>query len=242
MKNKQNTEKKPKTLKWYLDKLPILAVAAMVIAGIVIMIIATNNDDTVMVIVGVAMLPGAGILITPRVIISALKESRGWRDRMLDYNLLREEFFCEISDYSPYHKRVCRAVIREASLNFLFLIGVLAFFIVAGVITLEGNIDSDDFAVFLITLGIIIFIIPILAYNITCAACRIRIALRREYCVYRSQVKAVDGYNMKIVGKLGIYKFKYCKCLGICKEEVYDTNAILVFVPDEVYILPDDER
>lgn len=225
----------------YLDKLLILAAAVLVITGIAIMIAASDNDDTVMVSVGAAMLPGAGLLITPRVIISAIREKRGWKNNMLDNKLLREDFFCEISDPSPYHKRICSAVIREALLNFLALIGVLAFFIVAGIITLNGNIDANAVGIFLIMLGILIFIIPILAYNVTCAVCRIRIARRREYPVYRSQVKTVDGYNMKIVGKLGVYKFKYCKCIGIKADDIYETNAVLAFVPDEVYLFPDEE-
>lgn len=240
--NRNINKSKPKTLKWYLDKLLILAVVAMVIAGIAIMIIASDNDDTAMVVVGVAMLPGAGLLITPRVIISAIRESRGWKNSMLDSKLLREDFFREVSDPSPYHKRICRAVIREALLNFLALIGVLAFFIVAGVITLNGDIDTNAFIVFLIMLGILIFIIPILAYNITCAACRIRIALRSEYAVYHSQVKTVAGYDMKIVGKYGVYKFKYCKCIGIKADNVFETDAVLAFVPDEVFLFPDEER
>lgn len=86
---------------------------------------------------------------------------------------------------------------------------------------------------------IVVFLIPIFSYNITCSVCRIRTVLRHEYSVYHAVVSKVDWVEMYITGETGnVYKFEYCRCLGVRAKEIHDTNVILAFVPDEVYLLP----
>lgn len=258
MKNGQNNGDKTGRPKWSFGK-TLLGAGLLLLIGFTILIVSSQNDNAVGVGIGLAFLPGAGLFITPHIVLSAVRESRTWEERafkdkhgkLFKGQLLREDFFTPVEDTSPYHDMLLKGVIREALLNASVLLIVLFFGIVAGIFLLIngpygphlGIMELREFnaETFLMVLGGIILMIPIFAYNITCSICRVLVVRRGEHFAYRAVVKDIDNYEMRIEGKDRIYRFKYCKCLGIREKEIDRTEAILLFVPDEVYLIPENK-
>lgn len=247
MEHNQEKEKKPRTFKWYLDKILMVLMALFILTGIVICLVAAENGNMKMMLIGVAMIPGTGLLATPNIVLYAIKDCRDWKDRSFKAGsrksfrgqLQREDTFYEIKDSSPYHSKIVSGVIRNAILNFgvLFLFIVIA--IIGGIYSFFEDMDSDRAQAFAFLLFIAVLLIPIFTYHITCSIYRIRTVLRHEYSIYYAVVSNVDGSDLYIDGAKGnVYEFKYCTCLGIRKKEIHNTKAILVIVPDEVYLLP----
>lgn len=247
MKQDQKEKENPKTFKWYLDKILMVAVAVFFITGLVIWIVATENDNMTMMFVGAAMIPGTGLFMAPNIVLTAIKDSKEWksrtfkdrRGRSFSRQLHNEDFFYEITYPSPYHSKILWGVIREAILNFGVLIIPIVYFIIRNVILFIFGMSRFEGKAVLFLLIIVAILIPAFSYNLTCSICRIRTVLRREYGVYHAVVSKANGLDMYITGQNGkVYKFEYCRCLGIRAKKIHNTRVILVFVPDEVYLLP----
>lgn len=258
--DKSGKTKQPEKFRWTFTR-TLALVGIMLLTGFVIVIASSANDNTTGLIVGLAFLPGTGLLITPIIVKSAIRESSTWKDRMFkdkqrsfEASLLKEDSFYQIEDTEPYRSRLLKGVIREALLNASVLIVALISALISGVFALVdgppswmllmGRAEKEYMAnAFVAVLVVVVLLIPMCAYNITLSICRIRTVIRREYLVYHAVVNKVDWYEMDITGKRGKnYHFNYCKCLGIKAKEIHDTEAILAFVPDEAYLFPDDGR
>jgi hypothetical protein len=83
------------------------------------------------------------------------------------------------------------------------------------------------------------FWIPIFAYYITNAVYRLRIVRHHEYIVYHAIVDKVDTFKISIHNSGVHYKYDYCSCVGIKAKNINKTEAILVFVADELLLFPD---
>lgn len=237
-------QKKKKEKKRLRDRIHWWAVGALVITGIVLSIIGAENDNTVLTIVGAAMLPGAGIVITPRVVREAFNDNKSWKSRSGDqrYKLYRAGLLGEVSDMSPYQSKLVWGVRREALWNLFKLLLVLGAVLAGGYFGVVNRSSDNEFFSFLLLIGIVTFGIPIAAYNIACSVYRIRTVKRREYDTCRTVVKGANGLHMWVMDdKERVIKFDYCRRLGIRARDIHDTKVILVFVPDEVYLLPDRE-
>lgn len=247
MKYRQKEKETPKTFKWYLDKILMVGIAVLVITAYVIWTVATEKDNMTLLYIAAAMIPGTGLLITPNIILSAIKDSRDWRGRLFrdrrgkyfQGQLLREDFFYGIKLPSSYHSKVLFGVIREAVLNSGVWIILIAYIIIRSIILPIFGMNRYPDRAFLFLLIILALLILIVSYNITCSIYRIRTVLRQEYSVYHAIVSKADWSDIYITGTKGkVYQFEHCRCLGIRAKKIKDTKAILVFVPDEVYLLP----
>lgn len=169
-------------------------------------------------------------------------QSRLFKDKLgksFKGRLHKEDFFYKMEDPSRFHSKVVFGVIREAILNSGGLIILIPFIIIGNILTLMFGMHREQTKAGFYILVIVVFLIPIFAYNIACSICRIRTVLRREYIAYHAVVSKVDWFDMYITGEKGnTYEFSYCRCLGVRAKEIHNTNVILVFVPDEVYLLP----
>ena len=235
---KKNEKKRPR------DRIRWWAVGALVITGVVLSIIGSENDNTALTVVGAAMLPGAGIVITPRVVREAFNDNKSWKSRGGDQRnkLYRAGMFGEVSDMLPYQSKLLWGVRREALWNLFILLLVLGGVLVGCWFGIVNGSAKNEFASFLLIIGIVTFGIPIAAYNIACSVYRIRTVKRRGYDACRTVVKGANGLHMWIMDdKERVIKFDYCRRLGIRAKDIHDTKVILVFVPDEVYLLPDRE-
>lgn len=247
MAHNQEKEKKSRTFKWYLDKILMVLVAIFLLVGIVICVGSAEDGNTKLMLIGGAMIPGTGLLATPNIVLSAIKDSKVWKSRSFkagyrksfERQLHSEDAFNEINDFSPYHSKIVAGVIRNAILNFGGLILLIVIAIIGNIYSFFYDVDSDRAQSFFILLCIAFCLIPIFSYGITCSICRIRTVLRHEYSIYYAVASFIDGSDLYITGAKGNeYKLKYCTCLGIRKKEIHDTKVILAIVPDEVYLLP----
>lgn len=243
--NKNKKKEQPRTFKQKLDKMLKFAVAALVLTAVVLFIVGAAQDNMTLMIVGTAMLPGTGILITPNIVLYAFKDNKGWKGKFRETHdrLYKEGMLGSVDDMSPYQNKLLWGVRREALWN-LFKLTVLLAGILAGsyLIVVNGESGSDEFLSFLVVIGILTFGIPTMSYNIACSAHRIRTVKRCKYNAYHAVASGADGLYMWIMGKNeAIHSFDYCRCLGIRAKKIHNTNVILVFVPDEVYLIPDKD-
>ena len=84
--------------------------------------------------------------------------------------------------------------------------------------------------------------IPIFAYYITNAVYKLRIVKRHEYIVYHAIVDKVDTLKLRINNSGMHYEYDYCSCVGIRAKNINKTKAILIFVPDDLLLFPDNEE
>lgn len=249
-KHKQNTantpKKQPKTFKWYLDKVLMVPVGALALFGALALLAGKDEYDGELMLFGVGIMVFAGLLASPNIVLYGIKDSRDWKSkafkdkkgRSFEEKLYKEPSFYKLKDPSPYHDKVSFGVTREAALNFGGLIILIAFLLIRPVIAFLFGLPRNSAKGFAVISAVLTCLIPSFVYNVTCSAYRIRAFRRREYFACHAVVKSVDNFEMCISGEYGSYEFQYCRCLGIREKDVRDTEAILVFVPGEVYLIP----
>lgn len=247
MEEEQIKTKKPKTFKWYLDKILMVPVALLAIFGVLTMLAAMDTDDGDLILLGCLILLLVGLLASPNIILYAIKDSKDWRRKSFQYKLeesfedriFKEDFFYMLKDPSPYHDKLFSGVIREAILNFGGLFILIGLVLVGFISTFLNGFASDSYKAFAYILVVLVCVIPALIYNLTCSLCRIRAVRRREYFACHAVVSGIENFEMVITGVNGDeYRFNYCRCLGIRAKEIHNTKVILLFVPDEVYLIP----
>lgn len=268
MQENQVNEKESRTLNWYINRILIVMTILFFLTGVVITLNAAVTDNTKNLMLGLACIPATGIIITPNIVLYAIKENRSWKDRLFKdkrgrsfaQQIMQDKSFCEITDPSPYHSKVVRGVIREAVKSFLLMIVfILVGFVVAVFILVDESELSEwvafrrwgrnaykydvdaiaDIGAFAFILGLVIFLIPILAYFITATVCRIRTVRSGEYIAYRTLISKIDRGEVIVKGSQGKkYEFRHCKRVGIKAKKVHDTKAVLVLVPDRELLLP----
>lgn len=233
---KTPTSPHAKALKW--------VVGALVLTAVVLLMVAAAFENTTLMYVSLAIFPATGILITPNVVRSAANDSAGWKSkfRETEDNLRKAGKLSAVSNMKPYESKLLRGVRREALWNFLKLTVVLVVLLVANTVWLTNGDSDNEMLNFIIFLVIATFGIPAEAYNISCSAQRIRIVKNRKYIAYRTTASGADGLNMWIIDSNDhVHTFDYCRRLGIRAKDVHNTRVVLVFVPSEVYLLPDNE-
>lgn len=270
MQDEQMNEKTSRTLNWYINRILFVMTILFFLTGVVIALNAAVTDNTKNLMLGLACIPATGIIITPNIVLLAVKNNRSWKDRAFKddrgksfaQQILQDKSFCEIDDTSPYHSKVVGGVVREAIKSFVLMIVFILAGFAAAVYTLIDESEMSEWFAFkrwgryaykydvdtltdigavTFILAIIIFLIPILAYFITGTACRIRSVCRHDYLAYRAVASGIDRGNVYIKGEKGKkYGFRHCKRLGIKAKQVHDTKAVLVLVPDREFLLPID--
>ena len=105
--------------------------------------------------------------------------------------------------------------------------------------TVYVKIERSAGFLFFAMVFIAAFGIPILAYYITNAACRLRVVKKHKYIAYHAVVKSVRSYKISINDNGRHYSYKYATCVGIREKNVHDTKAVLIFIPDDVLVFPD---
>ena len=86
------------------------------------------------------------------------------------------------------------------------------------------------------------FGIPIITLYISNALKKIRVVKNHEYIAYHVIATSVNNSKITIYDKNKHYTYNYCTCVGIKEEEIHNTPAILVFIPDDVLLFPDSEE
>lgn len=217
----------------------------LAVTGVALFFAGGINDNIPLIFVGVGMLPAAGIVITPLSVKEAFNDNKSWKSKFSDQRnrLYKAGMLKSVSDMSPYQNKLIWGVRRLALRNLLVLVLILGAVLVGSFLGIKNRSSDNEFLSFILLIGIVTFGIPISAYNIACSVCRIRTVKRCEYNAYHTVVKGANGMHMWIMDdKERVFKFDYCKRLGIRAKNIHDTELILVFVPDEVYLLPNIEE
>lgn len=241
-KKKKMTVRQPGALR---NRILKIACGVLILTGIILFFAGGMNDNVAVIIVGIALFPAAGIVITPLVVKEARNDNKSWKSKFNEQrNMLYKAGLLEtVSDMTPYQNKLIWGVRRLALRNLLFLVLVLGVTLVGSFLGIKERIFDNEFLSFILLVGVVTFGIPISAYNIACSAYRIRTVKRCEYNAYHTVVKGANGMHMWIMDdKERVIKFDYCKRLGIRAKNIHDTELILVFVPDEVYLLPNIEE
>ena len=249
-----------KTLKWRLDK----ELIAMYVVGITsaLVIITTRYDDTVALylIIGLGMFPLMGIIATPNAVRYALHDMEQWENFFHKkgnlHNFKASKDFYRIRKRLPYERKIYLAVVKEQLLNLGVV--VLVMILILGVYVIShyapdsvtrGNIvdaviyvkqSRSSGLLFFLMIFVVTFAIPIMAYYITNAVYKLRIVRHHKYIAYHAIVKEVDGSTIIINQDGRRFQYEYCSCVGIRAKDVHDTKATLIFIPDDMLLIPDE--
>ena len=254
--------KKEKNKKWYIDKILLALTPVWITIATVIFSFYEDEKEVVYLFYSIIIFLIIGISTTPNVILYALNDMKNWENIFYKKGNLhkhkRAEGFYMMRTPVPFEKKLYLAVIKEQLLNISTIVLCIMFFIIIALLNgaYEGNVTPGNIvhavmhtrstraegyfffgAVFLAA-----FWIPIFAYYITNAVYKLRIVRRHEYIVYHAIVDKVDTFKIRINNSGVHYAYDYCDCVGIKAKNINKTRAILIFIPDDLLLFPDNEK
>lgn len=249
-----------KTTKWYVDKFFVALVPVWVLSAIILISTGYDENETIMY-AGFLMFPVISILIAPNAVFYALKDMKGWKriftgngnlDRFKD-----NEDFYTVKVPVSFEKRLFLAVVRDQILNINAAVAVMVIAAVCGLISIltydshsvsPGNVIGAIFYVRVrrgtgymafILLLVLVFGFPLFVYYITNAIYKLRTVAKHKYIAYHAIVKNVNTYKMIVDCDGRHYEYKFGTLVGMREKHVKDTPAVLIFIPDDVFIFPD---
>lgn len=254
--------KKEKTTKWYVDKILAALVPVWVISAITIIALGYEEDDVIFA-AGLLMFPLLSILISPNAVMYALKDMKDWKKIFYGKGNL-ESFkatneFYPVKAPVPFEKKLFLAVFRDQILDLLTVITIM---FVGSVVAIILLLSYDSYSVrpgdllgailyvrvrretgfmFFIMIAIVVFGLPLVCYYITNSIYRFRIVSGHKYIAYHAIIWNMDGSIMRINRDKRQYKYEYCTLVGMRPKKVNNTPAVLIFIPDGVFIFPDEK-
>ena len=254
--------KKEKNVKWYIDKILFALTPVWMTVAMVLYSFYNEEDEVIYLLFSVILFLIIGIISTPNVVIYALKDMKNWKDIIYKNGNLgyckNAKGFYRTNKRVPYERRLFFTVLRDQLLDIFTIVLVILFFVMRYLFlkssdSFEGkgnifyaiihtkSIRADGYmffgAVFLAA-----FWIPIFAYYITNAIYKLRVVKRHEYIVFHAIVDEVDTFKLRIKNKYVNFKYDYCSCVGIKAKDINKTKSILIFVPDDLVLFPDNEK
>ena len=251
---------KKKTLKWYFDKQLI----PMFVVGITsaLVLITKRNDDNegLYRVIGAAMFPLMGITATPNVVRYALREMKNWKDAFYKTGNLHKskdsKDFYRVRKPLPCEGRMCFTVVRNQLMILVGVILIMLLIVYAYISSrsVPDSVPAGDIAqavifvrrrrgqgpLFFMMIFVVTFAISIIAYCITYTAKKLRVILRHEYIAYHVIVKKVEDSTVTVDRDGKVFHYKDCSCIGIQAKKINNTGATLVFIPDDVLLVPDE--
>lgn len=253
--------KKEKNRKWYVDKFLFGLTPAWITVATVFFSFYLEDSEGVYLIFSIIIFLIIGISTTPNVVLYALNDMKNWKTIFYNNgNFSRNKYvngFYMMRAPVSFERKLYFAVLKEQLLNigsvalFIILFMIIALFshsyksagapgdiIYAIVHTKSVRAEGYSFfgAVFFAS-----FWIPIFAYYITNAVYKLKIIKHHEYIVYHAIVDKVDTFKIRINNSGIHYEYNYCSCVGIKSKNINKTKAILIFIPDDVLLFPDNE-
>ena len=254
--------KKEKNVKWYIDKILFALTPVWMTVAMVLYSFYNEEDEVIYLLFSVILFLIIGIISTPNVVIYALKDMKNWKDIIYKNGNLgyckNAKGFYRTNKRVPYERRLFFTVLRDQLLDIFTIVLVILFLVMRYLFlkssdSFEGkgnifyaiihtkSIRADGYmffgAVFLAA-----FWIPIFAYYITNAIYKLRVVKRHEYIVFHAIVDEVDTFKLRIKNKYVNFKYDYCSCVGIKAKDINKTKSILIFVPDDLVLFPDNEK
>ena len=149
------------------------------------------------------------------------------------------------------------AVYKQQILNILTVIGIIVFIIFLSIHHITSNNSYADNIlaniaktraersfgfIFFLMIIFLAFGIPMVAYYIANALKKIKVVKNHEYIAYHAIVSSVRDNKVTIYDKNKYYMYRYCTCVGIKEKNIHSIHATLIFVPDDVFLFPDDDK
>ena len=233
----------------------------LVLSAVFLIAFAGMNDRDIDLIIAAAMLPTAGFIVSPAIIKHELKSQKKW-----DYifytkgnlhNCKNDDDFYRMDNPVPFETSIFFAVIKQQVLG---TVGVIAFIIVSIALTIfwitygynhmPDNLLAGLFflrlrrktvVMFSISVFFIAFGPAIASFYFTGFIYRLMIVMKRKYIACHAIVRKVDSGKISLSSDKYHYSYNYATCVGILEKNVHDTPATLIFVPDNVYVFPDEK-
>ena len=252
--------KKDKKESYREDIIGIYAII-MVLSTVFLFAESRRNDQNLDLIVAVLMFPSAGFMVMPMVIKKEIGDLRNWKKLFYGNGNLdtckENSLFYKADVPVAFEKILYRAVMKYLLLDAIVVIAVSALIIFPTFYWITNGYSRGNssvlFALRYVRLrrrtGLMVFLTIILiafgpaiaAFYLTNFIYRLRVVRKREYIAYHAVVNSVNNSKINIYGEKCHYTYKYATCVGMREEDIHDTPATLVFVPDNVFIFPDEK-
>ena len=254
--------KKEKNVKWYIDKILFALTPVWMTVAMVLYSFYKEEDVSAYLLFSVILFLIIGIITTPNVVIYALKDMKNWKDIIYKNGNLgyckNAKGFYRTNKRVPYERRLFFTVLRDQLLDIFTIVLVILFFVMrylflksSDSFERKGNIlyaiihtksIRADGYMFFGAVFLAAFWIPIFSYYITNAIYKLRVVKRHEYIVFHAIVDEVDTFKLRIKNRYVNFKYDYCSCVGIKAKDINKTKSILIFVPDDLVLFPDNEK
>lgn len=254
--------KKEKNKKWYIDKILLSFIPVFITFTVVLFSFYADEYDKFYLYSTIILFLIIGIISTPNVILYALNDMKNWKNIFhengnLSKTKTKPGFYMMKSPVS-FEKKIYFAVLKDQILNINAVIIYIALFLIFGLFINAFDAVSRSGDIFYAIMhtrsvraegyfffgGVFLssFWIPIFAYYITNAVYKLRVVRHHEYIAYHAIVDRVDTFKLKINNSGFNYSYNYCSCVGIKSKKVNKTNSILIFIPDDLLLFPDNEK
>jgi hypothetical protein len=203
------------------------------------------NDRDIDLIIAAAMLPTAGIIVSPEIIKHELKSQKKWNYIFYTkgnlHNCKNDDDFYRMDNPVPFETSIFFAVIKQQVLG---TVGVIAFIIVSIALTIFWitygyNHMPDNLLAGLLFLGlrrktgvmffISVFLIAfspaIASFYFTGFIYRLMIVMKRKYIACHAIVRKVDSGKISLSSDKYHYSYNYATCVGILEKNVHDSKA-----------------
>ncbi len=249
-----------KPFKWYVNCVLISFTLNLIITAMTVFTLQPDNG-VINYLVGFAIFPFIGICTTPNIVKHVKNDTSSWKKIFYKngnlYTIKNSPDYYRVKAPVEFEQKILSAVRKHQILNILVVIGVMLVIVFLGINYMTRDHSYTDNLIknliitrnrrnfgfiFFMMIFFLAFAIPIIAYYVSNALKKIRVVRDHEYIAYHAIVPSVNN------GRIGIYHkgkqltYKYCTCVGIKEKEVKDTKAILVFVPDDVFLFPENEE
>ena len=253
---------KEKTAKWYVDKIIAALVVFGVLFAVFLIAVGADKSETVMY-AGFLLFPLISLLISPNAVFYALKDLKGWKGIFYGKGNLKKfkdnKDFYWVKTPVAFEKRLFWKVVVDQILNIYAAVTFMVFEAGAGLLSIltydsHSVTPGDVFGAVIyvrarrgtglmafILLLVVVFGFPVFVYYITNAINKLRIVSGHKYMAYHAVVKYMNSYNMKIDSDGRRYEYKYGTLVGMKEKQVHDTPAVLIFIPDDVLVFPDEK-
>lgn len=235
--NQEEQNKNP--IKSFINTvLIILTIAAFIGAFI---FIATSDPNVDMnLLIGIGAFPAIGLLMTPNIVLYAIKDAKKLHKTKNSDSLSKKQVagFYSASSFD-FDRKLIFTILRKQLFGAVVIISILAFLFLSSFDRLDSASSKVSGGAGLLILGVLIFGIPAFSYFLTNLILRIRIVRRKEYDSCHAIVAGVDYKGLRLNG-FGTRPYKYAFCVGARNRDIHNTPATLVFILDEVYVIPDD--
>ena len=249
-----------KSRKWYINCILISLTVNLIIVAMTVFTLQPA-DGIINGIIGFCIFPFVGIITTPNVVKYVKKDTEKWKSILYSkgnlHKIKESKDYYRVDTPVSFEKKILLEVYKHQLLNILVVIGIMVFIIFLGVHHMISDYSYTDNVVtniihtranrhfgfiFFLMIIFLAFGIPIVAFYISNALKKIRVVKNHEYIAYHVIVTSVNNSKITIYDKNKHYTYNYCTCVGIKEEEIHNTPAILVFIPDDVLLFPDNEE